>query len=315
MPRMLFIGINYYAYIGKISAAFGRQGYDVDYREIEDVGFWSKTHKKLSPSAYRRQLDDYHRRLIDEAAATRYDLVFFLQCHHFSHDNMRRLRASQPAARFVLYNWDSLSTHDYRPWLTHFDKAVTFDPKDAADLKITYLPLFATRDFFEVDPSASKEFDLYFVGAIGTMHRFNALKKLHAFCRGHGIRTHFHLKCSPVVMAKLLFARQWLPGLSLRSIGFADIVRLIEKSRAVFDFANHAQSGYTMRFIENMCAGQKIITENSRVAAESFYSRDRFLVIDNLDFSGIPEFLATPVISELDAEAFSVDSWARGLLA
>ena len=91
-------------------------------------------------------------------------------------------------------------------------------------------------------------------------------------------------------------------------------VAMLEASRATFDFANHKQSGYTMRLIENMCAGRKIITENPRILDEPFYREDRFLLVDGHDFSAVPEFLATPVSSELDVHEFHVDNWAARLI-
>jgi hypothetical protein len=314
MARLLFVGIDYYAYSRQIRDTFRSLSHDCDYRPIEDAGFLAKTFKKLAPAAYRRRLDAYHRRIVEGSAGTPYDVVFFLQVHHMSPANLERLRALHPEARFVLYNWDSLTTHDYRPWLGFFDRAFTFDPEDAKALGIFYLPLFAIRPFFEIDRDRRKEFDLYFVGAIGTMNRFDALARLHAYCEAEGLRLKLHLKCSPVIRFKLFRTGRSLPGITLRALGFDAIIALMERSEAVFDFANHRQSGYTMRFIENLCADRKIVTENVRVLEEDFYRPDRFLVSDGKDFSGLKAFLRTPVKSELETERFSIESWAGKLL-
>jgi hypothetical protein len=314
MSRVLFIGIDYYDYGRQIRDTLRALGHDCVYRPIEKVGFVSKTFKKLAPAAARRRLDAYHRRIIEASASETYDTIFFLQVHHMSRENMERLRALHPQARTVLYNWDSLTTHDYRPWLPYFDRAFTFDPVDAKALGIGLLPLFAIRPFFEIDRDRAKDFDLYFVGAIGTMHRFDALARLHAFCEAEGLRLKLHLKCSPVIRFQLLRTGRRLPGVTSRSLGFEEIVDLMERSQAVFDFANHRQSGYTMRFIENMCAGKKIVTENARVLEEDFYRPDRFLITDGSDFSRLKEFLRSPIRSELDTERFSIENWARTVL-
>lgn len=313
--KILFIGINYYAYIEKLCDAFEQAGYDVDYREIEPVDFLAKSHKKLLPSHYWKRLSDYHNRIIDDAAATPYDIVLFLQVHHFAPGMMKRLKASQKGATFILYNWDSLRTHDYRPWIGYFDKVWTFDPVDAEAVDINYLPLFALNDYFNVDRERVKDFDLYFVGAIGTFHRFDALSRLWYYCRDHNFRVFFHLKCSPVMMIRLLLSGRRLPGMTLSSLGFAEIVALIERSGCVFDFANHRQSGYTMRLIENMCAGLKVVTENRRIEDEDFYRSDRFLVVENLDFTSIQSFIERPISSQLDTEPFRIGSWVSRLLS
>ncbi len=314
MSRILFIGIDYFAYAKEICAALERLGHEVDYHPIEDAGFASKTAKKFARGAYEHKLAAYHDRVIEESASKGYATILFIQCHHMQHSALERLRELHPQARFVLYNWDSLTTHDYRPWLKHFDHAATFDPDDAEALGIGYLPLFAIPRFFEIDHERPKAQDLYFVGAIGTMHRFEALERLHAFCEANGLTTRFHLKCSPVIQLKLLKARKSLPGVTGKSLSFDGIVDMLEASRGTFDFANHRQSGYTMRLIENMCAGRKIVTENPRILDEPFYRDDRFLLIDGHDFSAVPEFLARPITSELDVQAFSIDSWAKQLV-
>ncbi|WP_370182614.1 hypothetical protein [Alteriqipengyuania sp.] len=315
MPKILFIGIDFYAYTTEIRAAFERLGYTSDFHPIEHIDFWSKTAKKFLPGPYQKRLDAYHARIIEESAATQYDIVLFIQVHHVSHANMQRLRELQPQARFVLYNWDSLTTHDYRPYKPFFDHILTFDPDDAQAAGVTYLPLFAIPAFYAVDRSRPKDIDLYFVGAIGSLARFEALEKLHAFCEVHGLVTHFHLKCSPAVQLMLKRKGKSLPGINGDSLPFEAIIDLIERSRGTFDFANHAQSGYTMRLIENMAAGVKVVTEKKRIATEDFYRDDRFLVIEDHDLSAVPEFLAKPITSELEVERFSVDNWARQLLA
>jgi hypothetical protein len=315
MARILFIGIDYYRYVAEIQHVLVRQGHEVDYRPIEPVDFWSKSYKKIAPGAYRAWLDGYHARLIREARNGGYDIVLFIQVHHVSHVNMQELKVTQPRARFILYNWDSLSTHDYRPWLRYFDKVSTFDPVDAEALDVDYQPLFALDDYFALDHDARRQWDLYFVGAIGTFHRFDALASLWRYCQQKQLRVFFHLKCSPVVMIRLLISGRRLPGMSLRALSIADIIGLIERSRCVFDFANHRQSGYTMRLIENMCAGLKVVTENRRIESEEFYRPDRFMVIENLDFSELERFIEQPITSQLDTGPFRIGSWVARLLS
>lgn len=314
MARILFIGIDFHAYPQEICAACERLGHSIDYRPIEDRSFSSKAAKKLAGGLYRKRLDAYHRRIVEESAGKNYDIVLFIQVHHMVPDTVERLKELHPSARLVLYNWDSLTTHDYTPWLPLFDHAATFDPEDAETLGIDYLPLFAIPRFFAIDQDRKKDFDLYFVGAIGTLHRFDALARLQAFAEAEDLATHFHLVCSPVMRARLLREGKSLPGVTGKGIGFEAVVDLLESSRGTFDFANHRQSGYTMRVIENMCAECKIVTENRRILDEPFYREDRFHVIDGHDFSGVPEFLARPIESRLDTGAFSIDNWARQLV-
>lgn len=93
-------------------------------------------------------------------------------------------------------------------------------------------------------------------------------------------------------------------------------VSLIENSSAVFDYANHRQSGYTMRTIENLCAGRKIITNNPGIREEPFYTSDRIYILKNLDFTGVKEFLEVPLMYPDEAfESFHIDRFIGQLVS
>lgn len=316
MARILFIGIEYYSYASEIEKSFIRQGHEVVFHAIEPTDLWSKIQKKIMPSVYRRKLDDYHASIVRESARNKFDIVLFVQVHQFSQENMEALRSNQSDARFILYNWDSLSTHDYRSFLPVFDKAVTFDRRDADFCQIEHLPLFAVQQFFKARPDRPKEYDLYFVGSIATLNRVNALRKLKEFCDAESIRLKLYMHCSPLMMARMIFTGRYLPGMTLKSVSFDEIIAIMERSRAVCDFANHQQTGYTMRLIENMCAGKKIVTDNYHIRDESFYSADRFLIVDKdaSRLDALPEFLERSPPDADFSEAFSIDAWARELL-
>jgi hypothetical protein len=313
--KVLFLGLSYYTYTDRIIEALRRKGFEVTYRPAEDRGFWSKTLRKFLPSIYRGRLERYHEQVARAESETRYDYVFFLQIHRYRIEMVERLRRDHPQAKFVLYNWDSLATHDYRPYLGLLDSVFTFDPEDARKIGAHYLPLFALPEYFDAPARGAHRHDIYFVGAIGTVERFTALQRLDRYCRQHGIRFARHLHCSPAIMLMLLRRGLRLPGMSLRSLSTGQIVALMNASTAVFDFPNHRQVGYTMRLIENMCAGKKIVTSNGRVRTEEFYSKQQFFVTEDLNFDGLKEFIAAGVQSGAAAEpqhrGFSLDNWVE----
>lgn len=314
MSRILYLGVDYFGYARETCAACRRLGHEIDFFPLEDRSFAVRATKTLAGGFYRKRLEAYHRRIVEESAGKDYDVILFIQVHQMAPESVQRLKDLHPNARFVLYYIDSLNTHDYRGWVHLFDHVATFDPEDAKKLGVTYLPLWAVPTFYDIDQSRPKDFDLYFVGSIATMHRFDALARFHEFAEASGLDTHFHLVCNPLTRAKLARERKHLPGITGRGLEFEQIVDLLERSRATFDFANHRQSGYTHRFIENMCAERKIVTENPRILNEPFYREDRFLWVDGHDFSAVPEFLARPIESDIDIRQFSVENWARQLI-
>lgn len=315
MSRILFIACDYYAYTDRIEAEMRALGHSVRRFPIEPRGWRNKAVRRFARARHQASLDAHHARIFKAVQGERYDQVVFLQVHQYSLANLERLRAALPDARFTLYNWDSIKTHDYRPHLASFDKAATFDPADAQALGIDYLPLFALPEYYDVAATrTTPEYDIYFVGSVHSLARFDAVKQLHAHCRAEGLRLKLYLHCSPPRMIQLLRRGEWLSGMTLRSIGTGGILDMMRASAGVFDFASQQQSGLTMRVFENLAAGMKIIATNPGIAQEPFYSSDRILLLDQLDFAPVKAFLDAPLRDTRTFQEYSLSNWLGRLL-
>ena len=171
--RILFIGLDYHQYTRAISAQLNALGHDVTYHDIFARTLYHKS-LRLAPALQRAAYDRYHRDIVLGERGTPYDMVLFLQCHQVSDENLQLARDLFPNARFVLYNWDSVRTHDYISKLRFFDTAFTFDRQDAIDFKIEYLPLFGLTKFQDAPLRPDGEGSIYFVGNIVNPDRYLA---------------------------------------------------------------------------------------------------------------------------------------------
>ena len=314
--RVLFIAFDYHEYSRAIHAEFRELGFDSHFHSIQPGKLHLKVARRLSTSIYQSLLDRYHRQIILSYPQDSFNFVVFLQVHQLSQENMALLKVHQSRACFTLYNWDSVTTHDYRPFLHHFDRAFTFDLADARALGIGYLPLFCIRRFQGLRGDRIAPLSAYFVGNIVNPRRYEAVKAFDTFCLHEGISFRHYLSTTIHGWTSMWKAGINPKDVSLRSIQDDDFIAMIESSAAVFDFANHRQTGFTMRTMENLCAGKKVITNNLNVRDAEFYSQDRFLIFDGLDFSGVVDFLKRPL--ERPGEDFSVyhvQNFAKRLLS
>ena len=314
--KILLIGLNYHAYTAEIVRALQAQGHEVHFHDIQPGKPWLKVLRKFAPARYPAALGRYHRSILAAEQGWRADLVLFIQVHQMAQATLAALRQAQPTAEFVLYNWDAVSNHDYRPYMHHFQRVYTFDPQDAKTLGVNYLPLFCIPAFLGLQRRDATGQAVYTVGNIVNPKRYEAIHAFKRHCAVQGIGFRSFMVGSSHTLTMLLRGGHLPLDVSLRSIPQADFIRLIETSSAVFDFANHRQVGYTMRTIENLCAGKKIITNNPAVRDEPFYSADRFHVFDGLDFSGVKAFLAKP-LRDPDATfpEFHLSSFVQRLVA
>ncbi len=313
--KILLIGLPYHGYTTAIVTEMRAQGNDVVFHDIQPRDLLMKTLRVAAPRWYRHRMDAHHQRIVAAERGKRYDVVLFIQVHQMALNTLSSLKRDHVGAEFVLYNWDSIHNHDYRPYLHAFDRAYTFDPQDARAQGIGYLPLFCIPSFQNLSKREQQRKAVYFVGNIVSVQRYQAIRAFKQYCLDEGILFQSHMACTPVVISLLLRAGHWPTGVTMRSIPHNRFIDMIETSVAVFDFANHQQSGYTMRTMENLCAGKKIITGNHHIVNEPFYSPDRILVFDGFDFSGVRAFLDTP-LRDSDARygLYHVASFARQLL-
>ena len=313
--NILVVGLRYHHYTDEIVAELRLLGHKVVFHDIQPRDLLMKTLRVSAFSWYQRRIDQHHLNILDAERSNRYDMVLFIQVHQMAMATLAALKRNQPAAEFVLYNWDSISNHDYRPYLHAFDRAYTFDPQDARAQGIGYLPLFCIRAFQGLHKREQQRRAIYFVGNIVSVQRYRAIQAFKRFCRHEGITFNSYLACTPYVMTWLLRAGHWPSDVSTSSINHSRFINMIETATTVFDFANHQQSGYTMRTMENLCAGKKIITGNPGIRAEPFYSPDRILVFDGLDFSGVKAFLDTPLLApDADFPEFHLRSFTARLV-
>ena len=314
--KVLLVALHYHHYTDQIADELRAQGHEVVLHDIQPRTLPMRALRVAAPGVWRARLARHHRAILDAERGTTYDVVVFIQVAQMARATMARFRDQFPTARFVLYNWDSVEALDYTGHADLFDHVMTFDPGDAAQYGYEYLPLFCVRTFQGLPRREQDRRGVYFVGNVVTLTRFDALAAFRDYCAREGIRLQAYLACTPVVQARLLRAGRSLTGLSRGSIAPRAFRDMIETSTAVFDFANHRQAGYTMRVIENLCAGKKIITSNARVLNETFYSPDRFHVFAGLDFTGIAEFLCVPLAAPDETfPAYHVQSFVQHLLA
>jgi hypothetical protein len=293
--KILFFSILYHNYTRAIIDEMISLGASVTFVDIQPRSFGYKVVRTLARGPYELMVQQQLAEAVSAARSEAYDKVVFLQAHQMPLNLLQELRQTQPRAEFSLYNWDSLRTHDYRRQADYFDRVLTFDRQDAEAHRFGYLPLFCIRRWQDLVIDLVAPRTVYMVGNIVRLERYRAVEQFRAACRSNGVTFREHLKISPVVFAGAVRHGVWPQGVSLRSISEQRFAEMIETSLAAFDFANHAQSGQTMRVMESLCSGKKIITNNQWVKKEPFYSPDRIHVFEGTDYSGVPAFLETPL--------------------
>lgn len=168
-------------------------------------------------------------------------------------------------------------------------------------------------------PDAPMTWDWSFIGSLHS-DRHRVLRALVAAAPEARFFVHCYVQNGAVRLARALADPGLLsgrpPALSTQVLPYARYQEVVRGSRAVLDIEHPAQTGLTMRTIETLLDGKKLITTNAAVRESDLYDPSRVAVIDRRA-PRLPEgFLETPFrpIPEPLRRAYRIDGWLARLL-
>lgn len=218
------------------------------------------------------------------------------------------------AERKILYEWDSLKNFDYSLFIELFDTVKTFDMEDAKEKNLGYLPLFYSKNSFV----SERKNDVLFIG-IWHSDRYQLLIKFYHILKKAQKRVCFKLYYKwyyyiPfIILRKIKSFRFYTPKMISRK----KVESLYRSSKAVLDLSHPNQTGFTMRTIEALGNGCKLITTNKNIASASFYNNDNVFIFDRskeINTSALLDFLDKPFVQNFEIEKQEINNWVREVL-
>ena len=212
-----------------------------------------------------------------------YDVVLVVNGQTLDLKNLRILEDYNPAIRKILYMWDSIDNRKNSLRLSsEFDKVLSFDQLDCKHYGFLYRPLFFSPVYVASKNAAQdRRHSLVFVGTVHSDRLSVISKVLRSVVNSHAImylqgKWVFYVKC----LLSSAYRQRSVTDFQYTPITHSEIVKLYSQSMAVLDIQHPRQSGLTMRTLEVLASGCKLITTNERIRSEPFYTNDRVLVID-----------------------------------
>lgn len=309
--RILFIGIGFYDYEQHITNRLRIAGAQVvvfnDRPWILREGPVAALlrHLRIEAKPVQRR---HEAKILRATRARRFDQIVVIKAVGLSVALLENLRSSQPSAEFVLYQWDAMRRLDgIAPRLRFFDRILSFDRLDVqSDKRFTFRPLFFR------EPSAQAtlpDIDLTFVGQLHS-DRVERVRQLEVVARSMGLRVHVHLTTGLWTWLRLTI-RGRADGVHVRRLRYSKYVELTKRSRCVVDLPHPDQAGMTMRAIEAVGLGRKIITTATDITKYDFYHPSNIRVLVSSDSIIDPDFVRGPPVNIAEAiiAHYSVDAW------
>jgi hypothetical protein len=288
---------------------------------------WFKILTKIAPFGARK-IGEH--RILQEIARLKdfgeVDQVLIIKAESQTLGTMKCFKRAFPKATMVLYLWDSVKNSPNGPRLsTFFDRIYTFDPLDAQDYNFSYRPLFAVRSSKPsglTDDSRARNLKnpcIYFVGT----GRFERVLRLAGFLRsnkGLSIRSHIFVNLTAQnVLYQIFSALLRVPSgvkFSTKKLSYDDYITGLSNSSACIDFEHPKQSGVTMRSIETLLYGKKLITSNSHIKTLKLYHPNRVFIAKDVSTKVPLDFFSSdfPEVSSNLNREFSLKGWLGDVL-
>lgn len=277
----------FFSYPQVIAEGLRAQGYAVDlYDERPGNSFVVKTMMRYRLPLHRAVVRRYYDRILRENRDKDYDYVFVIKCESIGHEQIVRMRAAYPRARFILYLWDSLrNTPGGVEKMPDYDRVLTFDPADAQKYGLPLRPLFCMNGIPEREEPVDYRYDIAFIGTAHSI-RPRVVKQVEAFCREKGYRmfTYFY---SPHPLVYLYFKLTnpdyryiTRKDIHFQTLSASEVRDIYRHSRCMLDIEHVRQAGLTPRPVDMLGVRRKLITTNERVKEFDFYRPENYLIID-----------------------------------
>lgn len=297
---VLLLAPQFFGYEHEIQAELESLGAKVIYfDERPKNDFLTKALIRLNLKSFiNRRINNYYLNILNCTREIELDYLFMVAPETIPVVYINKLRGLHEDLKIYTYFWDSIKNKkNALSYLGLSDKFYSFDSSDIKfDSKIEFLPLFYIKDYESIKNEESAT--LYDIAFIGTAHsdRYELIKKLEKQAVENNLKLFFYFYSPSRILFyfqkffKREFKRFSSRDVSFKSLSKQEVLDIIKKSKTVIDIHHPLQNGLTMRSIEMLGAGKKILTTNSNVLKYDFYKESNIALLDreqpilNIDF-------------------------------
>lgn len=308
--KFFFIAPVYFNYHELIIQSFKEKGYAVDFLDDKNSGLIYTLSRKSS-FLLKKYKEAYKKEILSKLDETSYDLLVVIGGKTLDVDFWKFINQNYSFKK-VLYQWDSCKNFDYRGMIPYFDVVKTFDSLDAVQLGISYLPLFYK---FEEKKELLEDLDLVFIG-IWHSDRLNILNEIAEYAKKNNLKFCFKIYYPYYMYIYLVYIKKIISAsdfFTFKPVPLNETIEFYNRAKCIVDINHPSQSGLTMRTIETIGKGKKLITTNSFIQTEAFFDPKMIQVIDRKNIQINSDFFNFHNTYE-NIDMLEINNWVTELL-
>ena len=291
---------------------------EIIYENMDEVNWLYRAAYVYFPKYRDNLMQKYYEKKFKYFQKNFFDYVLVIRGESLLIESIKNLKTFQKKAYFIMYQWDSMNNNQNAKNIAGlFDKVLTFDMKDAEKYQWEYRPLFFCNK--NMKQWKEKKYDFMYVCSLHServkMYRqlANIIKEYHlsGYLRVFSKWTRFfkqkYLKHNPA------FTKIKVSQMNFKPLDLAQMQDLYADTKVVVDFTHPNQNGLTMRTIESIGAGCKLLTNNINIKRTSMYNPNNIYVYQN-NFDNIAkDFWEKPYepLEKEKYEYYSLRGWIK----
>lgn len=286
--QVLLIAPQFFSYEKKIIKALEGYGATVSFFDERPANnFVTKSLIRINRKLVFRKTNKYYDIIIKHAKEKSYDFILLVRGEAASRDKIARLRRECPQAKMILYLWDSVSYNPNSLRICHiFDEVFSFDRENCEQYGFTFEPLFFDDKFYRsAQSNKGKKYDVSFVGTVHT-DRLKFLLRLKDRFDRDNVRYFFYWYYPSRILFELrrffdpVFRKVARTEIKFTPMEYDGVCQVINESKCVIDINRPKQDGSTIRTLEVLGSGTRLITTNKKIVELDFYHSDCIQVVD-----------------------------------
>ena len=327
--NILLISPKFFNYDQIIIKALSSLGAKVDFYDNRFSScFIVKVLLRVAPILLEPLNRKYYKSICKMNGQCDYDYVLLIKGEGISNFSFNLLKSTFSQATFVFYAWDSLENYkfDYKI-LNKFDVAYSFDRRDCNQFqKLIYKPLFYHLEAEEkIACFDVKKEGLKFL-FIGTVHsdRWMVLNKITESIKQEDITAvldyYLFYPSKFIFFIKKIFDKN-MAMFPMSEVNWTPLTPLqtqkkISGADFIIDVNHPKQHGLTIRTIEALGLNKKLITTNSEISKESFFSDSNILIVNRENPVVPARFLQKPFDYSVNQKinSLQLENWIIDLL-
>ncbi len=318
--RILLISSDFFKYYELISKELENQDWDVTFvNDRPSVNPFIKILIRKFRFLMSGYLNAFYLKKLNNAGI--FDHVLIVKGEGITPSLIQHIRKNHLRGKIFLYLWDGVkNSTGALANAKVVDKTFTFDPQDSEKYAFNLLPLFYVASVNQsVNRETSPQWDISFIGSI----HGDRLKVIDSTIKNSKADTNFFIFVYFPSKLHFYFSK-FFDGyflnfaqheLSLKTLPKQHAQAVFNNSLAVLDVHHVNQTGLTMRTLEVLSLGKKLVTTNATIKLYPFYNPNCVWVIDRENPQIDPAFFVSEIpvgYTEL-LKAYELAQWVRTL--